>query len=270
VIVPLTHATDAAAFGGKASHLAAATAAGLPVPSGFALAWDATHSLAGDDAALAACATDLLARLRPPLAVRSSAIGEDSADASFAGQHRTELGLTDPARLAGAIRAVHASAFGESALAYRRRLGIDTPPRIGIVVQRLVPATCAGVLFTRNPVTGADERVIEAGWGLGEAVVAGLITPDYFRLARDGRLLEQRAGEKDIALRPGAGGVQEEAVPAELVAVPCLDAQKLMALHALALRCEAAFGAAIDLEWAFDGATLFLLQHRPITRTAPA
>jgi pyruvate, water dikinase len=270
MIATLNRATSPDLFGGKAAQLAGAVGAGLPVPMGWALSWSLVELLATDETELQTLSHQLLETLPPPLAVRSSAVGEDSRGASFAGQHQTQLGVFTADELAEAIRAVHASAFARGALAYRQRLGVAGPPRMGIVVQRLIQAECAGVLFTRDPLTGADERVIEAAWGLGEGGVAGLIQPDRFRLAPSGSLLEQVAGEKDVALRFVSGGVREVAVPGALVHQPCLDTEGLRSLNALALRCERVFGPGLDVEWAFDGMEMHLLQHRPITWRAAA
>jgi pyruvate, water dikinase len=270
MIAPLRRAATPELFGGKAAQLGAAVAAGLPVPAGFALSWTQVESLSTGECDLRAVSRSVFELLPAPLAVRSSAVGEDSQGASFAGQHQTQLGVFTADELADAIRGVHASAFTQAALAYRQRLGIAGLPRMGVVVQRLIQAECAGVLFTRNPLNGADERVIEAAWGLGEAVVAGLVTPDRYRLSRTGSLLEQQAGEKDIALRCMPGGVREEAVPSALIHHPCLHEESLQKLNALALSCERAFGPELDMEWAFDGTELHLLQHRPITRRAAA
>jgi pyruvate, water dikinase len=266
MIAPLRSATRPELFGGKAAQLGSAAAAGLPVPDGVALSWELVQSLTADETALHECSERLLEALGGPLAVRSSAVGEDSAGASFAGQHETRLGVVGREDLVDAIRGVHGSAFSVGALSYRERLGVAGRPRIGIVVQRLVEAECAGVLFTRNPITGADERVIEAAWGLGEAVVAGLVTPDRYRVARDGRVLAMAAGEKDLAIRLTAGGVREEEVDPDLVHRLCLDAGSLRELHQLAALCEAAFGTGLDLEWAIHERRVHLLQHRPITR----
>jgi pyruvate,water dikinase len=211
--------------------------------------------------------TEAFAALGGPVAVRSSAIGEDGASASFAGQHATVLGVICGQTLVAAIKKVRESAHAPSAIAYRKRLGLDGTPRMGVVVQRLVDADKAGVLFTKNPMTGADERVIEASWGLGEAVVAGLVTPDRYRVTRDGRILERAAGDKDLAIRLRAdGGTHEVEVDAERAAVLCLADADLAALHQLALRCEGHAKAPIDLEFAFVGETLYLLQQRAITR----
>jgi pyruvate, water dikinase len=270
VIVSLDRATRPDLFGGKAAQLGAAVAAGLPVPAGLALGWTLVERLAQDAGELQAVSSRILGMLGSPVAVRSSAVGEDSAGASFAGQHQTRLGVSTADEVAEAIRCVHASAFAAGALAYRQRLEVAGGPRMGIVVQRLIPAQCAGVLFTLDPLTGADERVIEASWGLGESVVAGLVTPDRYRLGRDGTVLEREPGEKDRALRLGTAGVVEEEVQPDLVHRLCLDSAGLARLHALATQCERVFGPALDLEWAFDGAGFHLLQQRPITRRMAA
>lgn len=266
----LVDVADDGAHGGKAAQLGAALRAGLPVPPGFALAHEHVDDLARSDAESAPPQiVEAFASLGGPVAVRSSAIGEDGAGASFAGQHATVLGVTCARTLLDAIRKVRESAHAPSALAYRKRLGVEGAPRMGVVVQRLIDADKAGVLFTRNPLSGEDERVIEASWGLGEIVVAGLVTPDRFRIARDGRVLERAAGEKDIAIRRRAdGGTHETPVPDHLVAALCLDDQELSSLHHLALRCEAHIEGPQDLEFAFASGSLYLLQRRAITRTA--
>ncbi len=260
------HAAIDPVYGGKATALAAALRAGLPVPGGFALAPAVVERVvAGHDAARAAL-LETYGRLAGPAAVRSSCVGEDGAGAAFAGQHATRLHVTDPEALLDAVREVYASASAPAALAYRRRLGLCAAPQMAVVVQRLVDAECAGVVFTRDPITGAHAFVIEATWGLGEAVVAGLVTPDRYRLTPEGEVLEVIAGDKDLAIRCAPGGrTREEAVPAHLALAPCLDARRLARLHALALDCERVFGAARDLEFAFRGDELFLLQCRPIT-----
>jgi pyruvate,water dikinase len=267
--VALSEATDEAAFGGKAVQLGAGIRAGLPVPGGVALPARFVAAVAAADVA----AVDLLAQvghtLAGPLAVRSSAVGEDSEQASFAGQHVTRLNVPTGSALTEAVRAIWASARSDAALAYRRRLGMTDEPRIGVVVQALVVPDVAGVLFTVNPLDGADERVIEAAWGLGEAVVAGLVTPDRYRVSREGRVLERVAGAKAVAIRPRPdGGTIEQDVDAERARALCLDDGRLQALHGLATRCEAVFGGTQDLEWAFAGERLYLLQRRAITRGA--
>jgi pyruvate,water dikinase len=265
--VPLRDATDPTRFGGKAAQSAVALRSGLPVPDGFAIAHDMLDELlaAPDEGELAA----LLDALSGLVAVRSSAVGEDGVVASFAGQHATVLGVRDAASLLAALREVHASASTDAARAYRAKLGLDTEPRMGIVVQRLVRAEVAGVLFSRDPRSGEDVRVIEASWGLGEVVVQGLVTPDRYRVARGGRVLARDAGEKDLEIRwADSGGTEELPVAPERIERLCLDDSALSALDALTSRCETAFGGTQDLEFAFADGTLHLLQRRAITRAS--
>ncbi len=159
------------------------------------------------------------------------------------------------------------SANSDSAITYRQRVGLFTRPSVGVVVQSLVDPDTAGVMFTPNPVTGADERVIEASLGLGEAVVAGRVIPDHYRIDRAGEVLERTPGRKDIAFRSlPDGGTFEEQVPADQVERLCLDDEQLAELDRLAGRCEQVYGAARDIEWAISAGTLYLLQCRAVTR----
>lgn len=265
-VVPLEEAIDPAEFGGKAMHLGAARRAGLPVPEGFAVSVRALQAATRGDAGILKEISFVVAALGPPVACRSSAVGEDGAEASFAGQHLTLLNLLTLESVIDGLCSVHASAYADAALAYRKKKGLTTEIQIAAVVQRLVDPVCAGVLFTRNPVTGTDERVIEAAWGLGETVVAGLVTPDHYRMSRDGRMLEARTGEKDIAVRRDRdGGTREVEVAPELVEARCLDDTWLLRLNDLATSAEAHFGQNLDLEWARVGDALYLLQSRPIS-----
>ncbi len=271
IAVPLAEARDEGAFGGKAVQLGAGIRAGLPVPDGFALSAAFVEAVAESDEQALARLEELCARLTGPLAVRSSAVGEDSAAASFAGQHATLLNVRRDAA-AKAVGAVWRSAWSESALAYRGRVGAEGPVRIGAVVQRLARAEVAGVLFTRNPVTGADELVIEASWGLGEAIVQGLVAPDLYRIGRGGDVLERTAGWKKVAVRLLADGdAASEPVEPELVEKLCLGDTELRSLLELALRCEEVFGPGPhDIEWAFETGALSLLQRRPVTGSPAA
>ena len=268
-VTPLVAAGDSERFGGKAAQLAAARQAGLPVPNGWALGWDDVESLAlqWTSAPQVGAAVHTALSSCGPVAVRSSAIGEDSGDASFAGAHLTVLGLVGGDAVLDAIRRVHASAVNPAALAYRERLSVDGAIRMGVVIQQIVDADVAGVLFTRNPLTGTDELIIEASWGLGEAVVSGLVTPDHLRADLNGRILERVVGEKDVAIRLMAdGSTQEAAVPPDMAERLCLDDDKVRALHTLVRACDAAYAdTAHDIEFAFAGESLYLLQRRPIT-----
>jgi pyruvate,water dikinase len=264
-MLALSEAVDPEAFGGKAVALGAAVRAGLPVPPGVALSVADVEAVVQDDPAVLRALRSVASSGRA-CAVRSSAAGEDSAAASFAGAHCTVLGACSPDAVVAAVRRVHASGDAPGARAYRSRLGLGRS-RMGAVVQELVPADVAGVLFTRNPVTGAVERVIEASWGLGEAVVAGLVVPDRYRLDPRGRVLERSAGEKDVVVRAEPAGTREVAVSGRAVHAPCLDDAQLATLHALAEACDAVYGERDhDIEFAFHAGGVFLLQRRPITR----
>jgi len=264
--VPLEVATDERLFGGKAVSLGAAIRQGLPVPRGVALSVTLVDDIAsGLEHALAG----LLASAHLPpsrAAVRSSAVGEDSKDASFAGQHATHLNVRRVG-LVEAVKAVWASGRSEAALAYRTQRGIAGAPAVGVVVQALIEPVAAGVLFTRNPMTGADERLIEAAWGLGEAVVAGRVVPDHFRLDAQGRVLEEVAGDKDVQIvHHDDEGVREVDLDDHRRQALCLTAENLLALFDLSERCRRVWGPDLDLEWAIDAdGTCYLLQSRPIT-----
>ena len=265
-LVALHEAHHEPAYGGKAASLAAALREGLPVPPGVALGAVFVDRVAERDAAAVEA---LLASPHVPdtrLAVRSSAIGEDSADASFAGQHATKLNVRK-AQLLDAVHLVWQSARTESALAYRARKGLNASPLMGVVVQALIEPVAAGVLFTRNPVTGDEERLIEAAWGLGEAVVNGSVVPDRVRLDPSGGVIDVTPGEKDIKVWYGdEDGTVEVPVDLSLQQRMCLEPAHFDALHELASRCQRVWGRDLDLEWALDAAgRIFLLQCRPIT-----
>lgn len=266
VVVPLHEAAHEPAFGGKAVSLGAALRAGLPVPPGIALGSAFVDRAAAGEGAVV---EHLLAHPHLPdarLAVRSSAVGEDSADASFAGQHATKLNVRRP-QLLDAVRVVWRSARTDSALAYRAKKGLPAEPRIGVVVQTLIEPVAAGVLFTRNPITGADERLIEAAWGLGEAVVNGTVVPDRARLDPRGNVLEVTPGEKDVKIWYGEGdGTIEIPVEPSLQRQMCLAPAHFEALHDLTERCRRVWGGELDIEWALGpDDRMYLLQCRPIT-----
>jgi pyruvate,water dikinase len=269
--VPFTKAHEISLYGSKAVGLGDAAREGLPVPPGVAISGDLVEAVAcGDEKAIAKLAK-AIAPLRAPFAVRSSAVDEDGASASFAGQHLTVLNVHAANDVPSAVREVWWSANSDSAITYRQRVGLMTRPSVGVVVQTLLNPEVAGVMFTENPATGADERMIEASWGLGEAVVAGLVVPDHYRFDRAGSVLQRRAGRKHIAVRSlPTGGTVEEPVAAAQVAALCLDDAQLAALSELALRCEQVYGPRRDIEWAFQDGELYLLQCRAVTTGRPS
>jgi pyruvate, water dikinase len=266
--IPLHEAFDNNVFGGKAVQLGTALRGGLPVPDGIAVAAETVDALASGSEAARNEFLNAAGALEGPVAVRSSAVGEDSAEASFAGQHATKLNIHGPEMALDALIEIWKSGRTDNALAYRQRMGASEEPQVGVVVQRLVHADVAGVLFTCNPVTGFDELVIEAAWGLGESVVQGLVIPDRIRMSRAGAVLERLAGSKDIAVRKSPdGGTYHEPVPLPLARRICVGYPELRALHKLACLCDGIFGVEPhDLEWAMHNNQIFLLQRRPITR----
>jgi pyruvate,water dikinase len=266
-IVALEEARDTGVFGSKAVGLGEAMRNGLPVPPGVALSGSIVDDVAAGDESAIDEVSKWVGPLGGPLAVRSSAVDEDGALASFAGQHVTLLNIPSCSEVSGALAEIWWSANSDSAISYRKRVGLFTRPNIAVVVQALLSSDSAGVMFTVNPVTGTDERVIEASWGLGEAVVSGLVIPDHFRVDRQGQVLERRPGLKKVAIRGvPSGGTVTENVPFELVEHLCLDDSRLEALGRLADLCERVYGPARDIEWAFAGGALYLLQSRAITR----
>ncbi len=269
-VVALADAEDVSLFGSKAVGLGQAVRDGLPVPPGVALAGGVVDAVASGDKEAIEKVAQAVRPLGGPLAVRSSAVDEDGADASFAGQHLTLLNVPSWEGLTDAVSEIWWSANSDSAISYRQRVGLFRRPSVGVVVQVLLDPDAAGVMFTQNPVTGADERVIEASFGLGEAVVAGLVIPDTFRVARSGAVLERVAGLKKIAVRSHpSGGTIEEQVPRDLAEKLCLGDSDLAELNRLADRCEHVYGRARDIEWAIAGGTLYLLQCRAVTRAGP-
>jgi len=274
--------------GGKAHNLARLAQAGFAVPHGFCLTTEAyrrhlaAHGLA-DPIRATLARTDLsdeqkadhirhlivsvdlpldvhcavlgayhkLTGSKPgmPLAIRSSALAEDTADASFAGQHDTILDVRDESALMESIKRCWASLWTARASSYRSRMRSGDPDiALAVVVQHMLTADCAGVAFTVNPVSGADEIVIEAVAGLGEALVSGQVTPDRYRLDRHSLKPLETA-----ATRAGQ---------------PVLDADQLEQVARLAAGAQDHFGCPQDIEWVCRHGQIYLLQSRPVTTLA--
>ncbi|MBO0696868.1 MAG: hypothetical protein J2P46_00605 [Zavarzinella sp.] len=264
---------DGTLVGGKGLSLALTANAGLPVPPGFCVTTAAYRRHSGALHVDPALADALAAAYRElgggPVAVRSSATAEDGAVASFAGQQETILGVEGEDTLKAAVERCWKSLQTERAQAYRERQGVaEADLAMAVVVQRLVDADVAGVLFTRDPLdpTGRLMRV-EAAWGLGEAVVSGRVTPDRFQVERDtGRVHDRRPGDKPVRVDRGA----ERPVPPEQRRALCLTDEQLAQLAELGRRVETFYGDARDVEWAIAGGRLWLLQARPITAAGAA
>jgi pyruvate,water dikinase len=209
----------------------------------------------------------------PPVAVRSSALGEDGADATFAGQQETYLWVRGAEHVCDAVRDCWVSLYSPPALTYRARLAA-TEAAMGVAVQLMVDAEISGVLFTCNPVSGDPSMVaVNASWGLGLAVVGGEVTPDDYLVSKVTReVVREHVHAKDVQYVPDAGarGAVRVAVAEERRAVACLDAQALEALVDVAARIERYFGSHQDVEWALARGRslpegLLILQSRPVT-----
>ncbi|RPI53484.1 MAG: phosphoenolpyruvate synthase, partial [Chloroflexi bacterium] len=287
--------------GGKAANLGELIRARIPVPPGFAVttaAYDrfvadndlgetiarALHEARGTGATIRAAfegasiprdvEAEILAayeRLeRGPVAVRSSATAEDLPEAAFAGQQDTYLNVAGPEGVLEAVRRCWASLWTDRAIAYRAQQEVDQESvKLAVVVQRMVAAEAAGVMFTANPVTGArDEIVVDSSPGLGEAVVSGLVTPDHLVLRkrrRGWRIAERRAGRREVIVRARAGGGTEQVQGPAAAESPALPDRAVLRLARLGLAIQRHFGRPQDIEWAWAAGEPFILQARPIT-----
>ncbi|MCX4960644.1 rifamycin-inactivating phosphotransferase [Streptomyces virginiae] len=222
---------------------------------------------------LAAAITGALARFgeQAAYAVRSSATAEDLPTASFAGQQDTYLNVVGPAAILQHVSRCWASLFTERAVTYRRRGGIDhRTVLMAVVVQRMVLPQASGILFTADPVTG-DRKVatVDAGFGLGEALVSGLVNPDVFRV-RDGEVVAKAIAAKERAVHAlPAGGTREVAVDARRQEQPALTDAQAVSLVRLGRRIEAHFGRPQDIEWCLVDDGFRIVQSRPITTLFP-
>jgi pyruvate,water dikinase len=291
--------------GGKGANLGELTRAGLPVPPGFVIVTDAyrgyvaDHQLADKIAALAAptddpagydsaseqiralFSDDVSDELRAEIAaaygelgdeiavaVRSSATAEDLPEASFAGQQDTYLNVRGLDDLLAAVRDCWASLWTARAMAYRARQGIDPAAvSLAVVVQQMVDAEAAGVMFTANPGNGhRDEAVISAAWGLGESVVSGAVNTDNIVVRKsDGTVVSSETADKAVMTVPAERRTEETRVPAERRHQPVLSEADAAQLAAYGTRIEDHYGAPQDIEWAREDGKFWIVQARPIT-----
>jgi pyruvate,water dikinase len=278
--------SDRARVGGKAAQLSQLAAAHR-VPPGFALTTEALeHALTSgvrlDGEALPALPPMLLAEVtaayarlaamtgvaEPRVAVRSSAIDEDGAGASFAGQHESYLNITGAEAVAQAVVRCWASAYSERALAYRQQQGLAVARvRLAVLVQHLVAADVSAVLFSANPITSSHEEiVITASWGLGESIVGGTVTPDTYVVRKaDLALASRQIAEKQRMTLAVPGGTREVEVPRLMRTQPTLTEAQAVEMAELGRRLEAQMGWPVDIEVAYSAGHLSLLQCRPIT-----
>lgn len=212
---------------------------------------------------------DLAARLGPACAVRSSAIAEDGAASSFAGLYETYLNIVGADEVVDRVRRCYASLWSERAVRYRaNRTDGSEDEAMAVVVMALVRSDVSGIAFTAHPVTGSREQVvINASWGLGEAVVSGLVTPDSFVVEKESlTILERDIFLKELALAPQPdGGTIETALEPGRASAACLTDDQIREIARMASRIEQHYGAPQDIEWGIQDGQLFLLQSRPIT-----
>jgi pyruvate,water dikinase len=285
--------------GGKGASLARMAGLGLPVPPGFVIPADALVAGLPDagrelrDLLAGGASREIAERARalvrgaepagelveaigsayrelgdePPVAVRSSARAEDSESASYAGQQESYLHVRGLEEVVRRVRDCWASFFSERALFYRGRKGALDDLGMAVVVQRMVAADVAGVLFTCEPVhRRSDRMVVEAVFGLGEAAVSGQLTPDHFVIARDGEVKKRRIAVQPFAVVSApAGGTAERPLTAEEGGAATLDEGRLRLLARLGNDLERRLGVPQDIEWALADGELYVLQARPVT-----
>lgn len=265
---------EAKLVGGKAASLAR-LASSQNVPPGFAIPRVSARRTGSIPALLRQALESAYRELgekcgvqNPAVAVRSSALDEDGAQTSFAGMHDTFLNVVGPQAILAAIEKSWASAVSTRAVAYRRKQGLTVNGiRIAVLVQLLVPADVSGVAFSLNPMTGSQaEIVVNAGWGLGESIVGGTVTPDTIIIRKsDLAIIDQQIGSKRRMTVAVPGGTKEVAVPRFMQGQACLEEPVLQAIARMTIKLEAELGAPVDIEYVLSNGALFLLQCRPVT-----
>ena len=204
-----------------------------------------------------------------PVAVRSSATAEDLPDASFAGQQDTYLNICGHSSVLEHVRSCWASLWTARAITYRHNQGYDQHQVfLAVIVQAMVEPQTAGIAFTANPISGnRDQCVINASWGLGEAIVSGIVSPDTYIVSKEnGRITQQLIARKErMIISNQEGGSVEVETAAHLRDIPALNKRQVAELTALSSRIEDHYGSPQDIEWANDNGRWYILQSRPIT-----
>jgi pyruvate,water dikinase len=297
--------------GGKGVSLTKMIAAGLPVPDGFHVTTEAYRCfvaengiqsrimevLSGVDPTDTAALEGVSSRIggffavgktppeiteaittayaglqNAPVAVRSSATAEDLPGASFAGQQETYLNIRGIEAVLSSVKKCWASLWTARAIAYRLKNEIDQDTvALAVVVQEMVFADAAGILFTANPVNGKrDELVINAAWGLGEAIVSGAVTPDTLTVIKDtGRIVHREIAEKSVMTVRTETGAHEQPVPEDLKKKPVLTSAQAAELARLGVKIEQFYEMPMDVEWALARGEFAIVQARPITALPP-
>ena len=257
--------------GGKGRSLARLYQSGYPVPKGFVIS---TAAFAEEQLLPEAWrqVQDQLNVLRAgdgecAFAVRSSALSEDSDQASFAGEFETRLNLSRDEEILDAIQQVYRSRLGEKVQAYSRTRGMSATQEVAVVVQILVAADRSGILFTANPTNGERKQVmINAAWGLGEAIVSGSVSPDIIVVdKKTKRILSRHTAIKEVMTVRKAGGTQDRSVEGRKQKQSVLSDAEAARLASMGIQIEALYGNPMDIEWAAEGDAFFILQARPIT-----
>ncbi|MBQ7486519.1 MAG: phosphoenolpyruvate synthase [Clostridia bacterium] len=296
--------TDIPSAGGKGANLGEMVSAGIPVPSGAVLCAaaydlfirenqidpaDILKRSASEKAASEEIRSRILKGHLPDavaaevrafyrslgdasrVAVRSSATAEDLEDASFAGQQETYLNVVSLDMLLEKIRACYASLWGTRAIHYRSASGYgERPVSLAVVIQQMIESESAGVLFTRNPADGTDHITINAAYGLGEAVVSGIVSPDEYICTRDGTAVKTIIGSKASKIVYAETGTVTVPVSSNDRERPVLDDRSLRQLVNLGIRIEQHYGHPMDIEWAIRDGQVYILQARQITTLTDA
>jgi len=270
--------------GGKAYNISALARKGFEVPQGFCITTSAyryfmdLNSISEEDEPIC---TSIQQGIMPsllkevimeayntyvdgPCAVRSSSPLEDLKRASFAGQYKSVLNVTGETLL-DAVKECWALLWSKSVTEYRKKMGISKSSTMAVLVQKMIPATASGVLFT------GDEMIIEGVWGLGDILVGGKVIPDRFTVERKGLKIKKReiSHKEVMSCITADGGTEAEPVPEDLKNVSVLNDTHICALCSLGSRVEDFFGCPQDIEWVFHNDEIILLQARPITVTEP-
>ena len=264
---------DVTLVGGKAANLSRLASMYHRVPDGFCIPvtlMNEAHPLDLRNEIIASI-SDLMACHRLPdfiAAVRSSAVDEDGATASFAGQHETYLNIVGADAIIQAVTHCWESARSERALEYRRKQGLSVERlQLAVLVQQLIASDVSAVVFSANPVTGSRaEIMINASWGLGESIVGGTVTPDTFIVRTSDLAITSRTiAEKQRMTVAASGGTHEVDVPRFLRSEVSLNDKQAVEMAKLALTLEETMEHPVDIECAYAGGELYLLQCRPIT-----
>ncbi|MBS4535618.1 hypothetical protein GOQ29_08280 [Clostridium sp. D2Q-14] len=284
---------DVSVVGGKGANLGEMFNAGLPVPDGFCITGNAfdEYMMRNSFEPQASSYSD---KLRVPIAigqiwaefeqeivecyaalgqnmrvaVRSSATAEDLPEASFAGQQETYLNVVGKEQLITAIKKCFASLYSARAVTYRKQANFDAVKvSLAVVIQKMVESEISGVLFTTDPVSQDTDRImLNASWGLGEAIVSGKVTPDiYIYSKKQRRIIDKKLGDKDILICYGTTGIEERNIPTEQKGRFCLSDKQAFEVFEMGRKVERHYGNPQDIEWAISNGKLYLLQSRPIT-----